>query len=568
MSDSLYELLAPHLSQPSTSSLRLPSDPVTSTYLTRLTTLPLSSLSGSEPQSLAQTSHSLLLSLQALSSRSHKAVIASSDHLSSLQTTLPAIAESTTKLQDAIPKLDEEALRFATTYNKNTENAILDRRRKALLLSRNSDRLGDVLELPTLLSSAISTSGATSSTNNTSSSATVNYASALDLNAHIRRLHSLYPESRLVSSVTLQAEEEMQAMTTNLISSLKAQGLKLAAAMRTISWLRRIAPELDTPGSEVGSSHEGSLGGLFLVCRLANLMAMLGALEPLRELADQELSNIASSTTKKDPNTAWSGGQQTERYLKRYIEIFREQSFAIISMFRSIFPAAAEGGLESLGGKGKAGSDPLQPLSSSLSTFPLHLVGVLLETLKKYLPNVQDRATRDSLLTQVLYCAASLGRLGGDFSMILTFLEEEGEDTEEWVDVIRKHRVLAGKLESMVGARESEAYILGGLKGGRNSSVGGHERCSVDTTRQDKTGRKVGGSDMWWGWTCMQVDAMYTLIYGNLSYDAEAMNDDKMFPGDGMIGAAQRCWGQDKQATAWHGVIIARVWFAPVEDLR
>ncbi|OBT80351.1 hypothetical protein VF21_00783 [Pseudogymnoascus sp. 05NY08] len=455
MSDSLYELLAPHLGQTSSASLRAPSDPITSTYLTRLTTLPLSSLSDTEPQSLAQTSHSLLLSLQALSSRSHKAVIASSDHLSSLQTTLPAIAESTTKLQDAIPKLDEEALRFATTYNKNTENAILDRRRKALLLSRNSDRLGDVLELPTLLSSAISTSGATSSTNNTSSSATINYASALDLNAHIRRLHGLYPESRLVSSVTVQAEEEMQAMTTNLISSLKAQGLKLAAAMRTISWLRRIAPELDTPGSEVGSSHEGSLGGLFLVCRLANLMAMLGALEPLRELADQELSNNASPATKKDPNTAWSGGQQTERYLKRYIEIFREQSFAIISMFRSIFPAAAEGEVEGVAGKGKGDSDMLQPLPSSLSTFPLHLVGVLLDTLKKYLPNVQDRATRDSLLTQVLYCAASLGRLGGDFSMILTFLEEEGEDTEEWVDVIRKHRVLAGKLESMVGARES-----------------------------------------------------------------------------------------------------------------
>lgn len=466
MSDSLYELLAPHLGQNGAASLRAPGDAVTSTYLARLTTLPLSSLSGSEPQSLAQTSHSLLLSLQALSSRSHKAVIASSDHLSSLQTTLPAIAESTTKLQDAIPKLDDEALRFATTYNKNTENAILDRRRKALLLSRNSDRLADVLELPSLLSSAISTSGATSTTNTTtsssSSSATINYASALDLNAHIRRLHGLYPESRLVSSVTAQAEEEMQAMTTNLISSLKSQGLKLAAAMRTISWLRRIAPELDTPGSEVGSAHEGSLGGLFLVCRLANLMAMLGALEPLRELADQELANNASSPAgaKKDPSTAWSGGQQTERYLKRYIEIFREQSFAIISMFRSIFPAAAEEVDAATAKKGSSSDlDLLQPLPSSLSTFPLHLVSVLLDTLKKYLPNIQDRGARDSLLTQVLYCAASLGRLGGDFSLVLTFLEgeaggEEGGEMEEWVEVIRKHRVLAGKLEVMVGARE------------------------------------------------------------------------------------------------------------------
>jgi hypothetical protein len=33
--------------------------------------------------------------------------------------------------------------------------------------------------------------------------------------------------------------------------------------------------------------------------------------------------------------------------------------------------------------------------------------------------------------------------------------EEENEDSEEWVEVIRKHRVLAGRLELMVGSRES-----------------------------------------------------------------------------------------------------------------
>jgi len=77
---------------------------------------------------------------------------------------------------------------------------------------------------------------------------------------------------------------------------------------------------------------------------------------------------------------------------------------------------------------------------------------------RKYLPNVRDRSSRDSLLTQVLYCAGSLGRLGGDFSMMLAFLgqgeEEDEHEGEEWVEVIRKHRVLAGRLELMVGARD------------------------------------------------------------------------------------------------------------------
>jgi hypothetical protein len=182
-------------------------------------------------------------------------------------------------------------------------------------------------------------------------------------------------------------------------------------------------------------------------------MSMLSALEPLRELADQEIARNRALPSKKDSSAAWSGGQQTERYLKRYIEIFREQSFAIVSMFRSIFPPAAEHDIKGVLGSGPG--DPLQPVPSALSTFPLQLVDMLLETLKKYLPNVQDRSSRDSLLTQVLYCAGSLGRLGGDFSMILAFLDGGDEDgEEEWVEVIKKHRILASRLESMVGPRD------------------------------------------------------------------------------------------------------------------
>jgi hypothetical protein len=483
MADPLYELLVPYFDTPSPRPALSSNDPTTSAYLNRLTTLPLSSLTSTEPQSLSQTTHSLLLSLQALSKRSHKSIINSSTHLSTLSTTLPALAQSAASLRDALPRLDDAAIHFSETYNTRADNALLDRRRKALLLSRNVDRLSDILDLPTLLSSAISTSNTVSNTAS-NSNATLNYASALDLNAHIRRLHGLYPDSPLISSVEKQAEEAMQDMATNLIASLKTNSLKLASAIRTISWLRRVAPELDPMPSSTnitstmspieraggggGAPREGSLGSLFLVCRLANLQQMLGALEPLRELADQETLRLQEAEAGKAESgkerSKWEGGQQTERYLKRYIEIFREQSFAIISMYRSIFPPATNAHDEIIlkeMGRERAEEDPLIPLPSALGTFPLTLVGMLEEALRKYLPNVRDRSSRDSLLTQVLYCAGSLGRLGGDFSMMLAFLnevdgtEEVEENSEEWVEVIRKHRVLAGRLELMVGSRES-----------------------------------------------------------------------------------------------------------------
>lgn len=482
MADPLYELLVPSFNKSlSTSVVPNSEDPVTTQYLNRLFTLPLASLTSTEPQSLAQASHSTLLSLQSLSARSNEAIIASSDHLSRLSQTLPLLALEAKSLQNDIPGLDEQAVAFSTKYNRSAENGVLDRRKKALMMARNVDRLSDILDLPTLLSSAISSSTAQGA------SSTTNYASALDLYSHIKRLHLLYQDSALIHSIYKQTEAAMRQMTLSLIASLRTQNIKLAAAMRTIGWLRRVAPELDSKSSD-GSpgNREGALGALFLVCRLTTLVSMLSALDPLRDLADQETAvREREKGTATKASSTWSGGQQTERYLKRYIEIFREQSFAIISMYKSIFPSNPDHdnaedlgpkfkslGLKSIHASSHAGPthpDPLSPPPSSLSTFPLHLIELLIATLKQYLPNVQDKPSRESLLTQVLYCAGSLGRLGADFSLMLAVLEEgDGDGSEEeggedsttgaeWVEVMRKHRVLAGKLEQLAsgtGAKE------------------------------------------------------------------------------------------------------------------
>lgn len=98
-----------------------------------------------------------------------------------------------------------------------------------------------------------------------------------------------------------------------------------------------------------------------------------------------------------------------------------------------------------------------------LASFVLHLVGLLTETLGDYLGNVEERSVRESLLTQVLYAAGSLGRLGGEFGAILGVVEcfgvesEEVEEDggtggdEEWVGVVAKHKVLASRLETLAG---------------------------------------------------------------------------------------------------------------------
>jgi len=216
------------------------------------------------------------------------------------------------------------------------------------------------------------------------------------------------------------------------------------------------------------------------------LRRTLDALDPLRELADQEMSRrVTAKPSNGQQNT--NPGTQTERYLKRYIEIFREHSFSIISMYKSVFPTA-------LPAPGSTGQEdgPMSPtmgmkspfdtaakdvedrndsLPSALATFAASLVDMLLDTIREYLPNITDRSSRDSLLTQILYCAGSLGRQGADFGMMLAVVEDELAEQDndeqrriedmEWVQVMKKHRVQASRLE----------LLASGVGSGRKTSI-------------------------------------------------------------------------------------------------
>ncbi|KAM3425733.1 hypothetical protein BST61_g7666 [Cercospora zeina] len=490
MADPLYELLAPYFDNDAPP----PSDrdPQTTGYLARLSTLSLSDLNTTEPASLLHAAQSHLRNLQALSKRSHKAVTSSSTHLGHLTSLLPEFGSQAHALSKDVPHLEDAAAEFARKYDKSTENAVLDRRKRAALLARNVDRVSDVLDLPQLLSSTVTAAQAGSSGNTVAGGASAtSYASALDLHAHIRRLKTLYPQSQLVANISTQSEGEMQNLASILITSLQSPSLKLAAAMRTVGWLRRVAPDLAEDGKYTAKqgilsakslclsvnsvTSDGALPSLFLICRLRMLQDTLNALEPLRDLADQETTQRKTPTTMNGKSTkaasestsAVSIGTQSERYLKRYIEIFREQSFNILSMYKSIFPSnlpeaerGASGETTTMGND----QDPLLPLPSPVSTFSLHLVDMLESALREYMPNISDESSRESLLTQVLYCAGSLGRLGADFGMMIALLEEDLADQEhnglehqaaveevesepEWVQVMKKHRVQASRLE-------------------------------------------------------------------------------------------------------------------------
>ncbi|PTB61366.1 hypothetical protein BBK36DRAFT_1131600, partial [Trichoderma citrinoviride] len=366
---------------------------------------------------LSQASNSALLSIQALSKKSYKAVVGSADSHASLRESLPALAGDAQQLGRLISGLDSQVEHFSASVSKAGDSKAIARRRQVLKLLDNADRLTDLMQVPALLSS-------------TASISPLGVSSTLDLYGHIQRLGALYPDSQLVSHVLSESEASILRLAADLINTLKAPNLKLAATLRTVGWLKRAIPDLIS-----WAPAQDMIPAVFLICRFITLAATLDALEPLRLLAEEERLGQGKPG---QPRSSSSTGQHTERFLKRFIEVFREHSFGIVSMSKSVDT--------NLGGAAPDSPDLVHPLPSALSTFPIHLVGMLLEPLRLYLPAVKDKVARESILTQVLYCAGSLGRLGADFGMLLATV-----GVSEWVDLVKRHRLLAGRLESVIG---------------------------------------------------------------------------------------------------------------------
>ncbi|KAL7930931.1 mitochondrial carrier domain-containing protein [Trichoderma chlorosporum] len=407
-------------------------DATTSDYISYLAGQPVDALRSSERQLLSQASNSALLSIQSLSKKSYKAVVGSADSHASLRETIPALSSNAARLNRLISNLDSQVEHFSASVSKTGESKSIARRRQVLKLLENADRLTDLMQVPTLLSSTANVSP-------------LGFSSTLDLYGHIQRLGALYPNSQLVSDVLSESEASILRLAADLINTLKAPNLKLAATLRTVGWLKRAIPDLIS-----WAPAQDMIPAVFLICRFITLAATLDALEPLRLLAEDE------RLSQGKPGQSRPGGQHTERFLKRFIEVFREHSFGIVSMSKSVDT--------NLGGTGPDGLDLLHPLPSALSTFPIHLVNMLLEPLRIYLPAVKDKVARESILTQVLYCAGSLGRLGADFGMLLAMI-----GVSEWVDLVKRHRLLAGRLESVIG--DYRRHFVFGLGSGVASAV-------------------------------------------------------------------------------------------------
>lgn len=301
---------------------------------------------------------------------------------------------------DPIPKPDDPE---PTTPAKNAEDAVI--------VLKNLDKIQDILELPNLVLACVNNGY---------------YAEALDLASHCARLSKRYSGVQVVQDIQRQVDDALKTMTVQLLQLLR-ESVKLPTLIKVVSYLRRMPPfnsriqqqqqqqqEQSKDGRSASSSQSDivtrQLQQLFLFSRLQYIRSMLSSLEALKK-------------------------QSPDAYLKRYVEVFRENVFVTAVGFQSVFP---DNEASSHGDRGPRQSEG----SLLVASFIKSLVADFYTTVMEISPFIDDDNARASLWLQISYCSKSLGRVGADFWPTMQGPEERSGaqgtlSKEEWIAAIQ-----------------------------------------------------------------------------------------------------------------------------------
>jgi hypothetical protein len=313
--------------------------PAAKAYLDRLVSLGLDDLV-QEPSIISNEGSGVDLELVNLCYREYSTFTSVYQCSAAIGAAFDDFDNSLDKLIESIPALEDECRQFG----KGTAE-IQSARKRAVLLQEHEDKLLDVLEIPQLMETCVRNGY---------------YQEALELSSHVSTLREKH-HAIIVDDVADEANGILQLMTAQLLGVLR-EPVKLPALIKAVGYLRKLQ-DLD----------DIQLGLAFLSSRLHNYRARFIEIEMDRA--------------------------EPVRYLRRYIDLFREHVFDIISQYTTIFSGVT---------------------GDQLATFVNLCVDDLSQLVHRYIPRIaSDSAAMSSILVQLGYCSLSFARAGLDFSALL-----------------------------------------------------------------------------------------------------------------------------------------------------
>ena len=348
-------------------------------YLSYLTSLHLADLK-SEPAKLNSSSAQLTNVLTTLCHTSYPTFLSVHQSVNTHSTSLDAFSSSLDALLDVLPVVEQKARGFLEEVKD-----VQAERKKMKVVVENLGRVEEIVGVGNVVEGCVRSGW---------------YGEAVEVEMRIANLaRKLDPDGRgVVWDVKAEVDQRIRSMVGDLLSGLREGGAnKLPVLFKTVGFLRKM-----------GVLDEEEIAQAFLSCRLGCLKRSLEDLD-----VERRTSGAFTTVTPSFQNSV-SG----ERYLKRYVDVWREGVYDLVSQFTTIF-------LE----RSASSPETVELLHSLLTTYTTHLLSVLLGTLEATLPTVQDPSALNSLLTQLTYCATSFSRIGLDFRWIIGGLFEDAVRT-------------------------------------------------------------------------------------------------------------------------------------------
>ncbi|KAG6901024.1 hypothetical protein C0995_002047 [Termitomyces sp. Mi166 len=444
-------------------------------YEAHLTTLSLPALLA-EPGALQTQAHHLTSSLTSLTHTSYPTFL-------SLHQTTTALSASVSSLSSSLSSLISTslpALQDATAaWNKRTSD-VLRERSKARLVLDHHDKIKDLLDIPIFIDSCVRNGY---------------FQEALALSSHVSAMAARPGAPPIIASVHAEVEAAIAQMLVVLLGTLNEPGRKLPALWKTVNILRKMeafAPGKDKPEHGIPglitdeASSEELLALAFLSGRLSCLTS---ALEPIaRDI--HRLTNSTSTSSPTDelpslgiPKLSDRDKEDIARSLKKYIDVWREGAYDILTQYSTIFleqqqhphptvpTPAPRSPTHQRRFSAHLTSQPQPsnpaPASSFLPLLSPHLLSHLLPLLKFTLP-LLPLPLLSSILTQLTYCAAAFTRVGLDFrglvgtlvsSAVASSVRQSLQDIEPLLSSDTSNRS-SGKIRSLPERKPSEWLII------------------------------------------------------------------------------------------------------------
>lgn len=313
-----------------------------SSYLDYLQSLPLPELLR-QPSLISVETSTVESDLTNLCFREYPTFISVHRCSSAVKSAFDDFSDSLEKLIGSVPALEDECQTFSSSTSK-----IQRIRSKASLVQEHQDKLLDLLEIPQLMETCVRNGY---------------YQEAMELLDRSRTISQRYEDVVLVQDVVREVEGVLQLMLTQLLSLLR-EPIKLPALIKTVTFLRRLH-----------ALDENELSLVFISSRYRNFKAQLAYIE--RDKADPV------------------------RYLRRYIDLFREHVYDLIAQFTTIFLDSPNTAIH-------------------IASFASQAVSELVNLVRTCVPQLSaDAASMSSILIQLGYCAMSFTRVGLDFAPLI-----------------------------------------------------------------------------------------------------------------------------------------------------